>query len=94
MNGVKLADIRFSLLCVCLCALSGLNGRTAEKCIRLVCEKLRIFPYGQYIVGIHVSLAFSRYSRFTKIEVGVEEKCTKMKHHFRCFGKLLCEERL
>jgi len=35
VNGVKLADIMFSLLCVCLCALSpiGLNGRNAEKCI-------------------------------------------------------------
>jgi len=29
----------------------------AEKCIQLVCEKLTIFPYGQYIVGIYVSFA-------------------------------------
>ena len=53
----------FSLLCVCLCALSpiGMNGRNdvlfAEKCIRLVREKLRMFRYGQYIIGIYVSLA-------------------------------------
>ena len=68
MNGVILADIMFSLLCVCVCvcarALSpiGMNGRNdvlfAEKCIRVVLEKLRIFPYGQYIVGMYVSLAF------------------------------------
>jgi len=29
-----------------------------QKCIRLVCEKLIIFPYGQYIIGMYVSLAF------------------------------------
>jgi len=67
VNGVKMADIMFSLfcmcMCVCVCALSpiGLNGRNhvlfAEKCIRLVREKLRIFPYLQFIVGIYVSLA-------------------------------------
>ena len=65
MNGVKLGDVvlTFVCLCVCLRALSpiGLNGRNdvsfAEKCIRLVREKLRIFPYGQYIVGNVVSLA-------------------------------------
>jgi len=45
---------------VCLCILSpiGLNVRTAEKCIRLVHEKLRIFPYRQYIVGNVVLLVF------------------------------------
>ena len=57
----------FSLVCVCvcmcLCALSpiGMNERNdllfAEKCIRLVNEKLRIFTYAQYIVGNVVSLA-------------------------------------
>jgi len=30
----------------------------AQKCIRLVREKLTVFPYGQDIVGIYVSLAF------------------------------------
>jgi len=30
----------------------------SEKCIGLVCEKLTIFRYGQYIVGMYVSLAF------------------------------------
>jgi len=34
-----------------------------EKCIRLVHEKLAIFPCGQYIVGIYVLLAFRRYSQ-------------------------------
>jgi len=53
-------------VCVCVCVFvrTHLNGRNdvlfAEKCIRLVCEKLTIFPYGQYIVGICVSLAFQR----------------------------------
>jgi len=44
----------FSLLFVCLCAFRpiGLNGRGMTYCIWLVREKLRIFPYGQYIVGI------------------------------------------
>jgi len=64
---VKLADIMFSLLCVCLCVCEhsdpiGLNGRNdvlfAEKCIRIMREKLKIFPHAQYIVGIYVSLAF------------------------------------
>jgi len=27
-----------------------------QKCIRLVHEKLIIFPYGQYIIGIYISL--------------------------------------
>jgi len=62
VNGVQLADIMSSLLCVCALSPIGLNGRNdalfAEKCIRLVREKLRIFPYGQYIVGVYVSLAF------------------------------------
>ena len=44
-----------------------LNGRNnvlfAEKCIRLVCEKLTIFLYGQDIAGNVVSLAFCRYSQ-------------------------------
>jgi len=50
---------------VCLCALSpiGMNWQNAEKCIRLLREKLWIFPYGQYIIGIYVSLAFWRYSQ-------------------------------
>jgi len=30
----------------------------ALKRVRLLHEKLIIFPYGQYIVGIYVSLAF------------------------------------
>jgi len=48
-----------------ICARIRLNGRNdaliAEKCIRLVCEKLTVFPYGQYIVEF-------------KIKVGVEDK--------------------
>ena len=37
----------------------GRNGVLfAEKCIRLVCEKLTLFPYGQDIVGNIVLLAF------------------------------------
>jgi len=34
-----------------------------QKCILLVHEKLRIFPYGRYIVGNVVILAFWRYSQ-------------------------------
>jgi len=45
-----------------ICAPIRLNGRNdvlyIEKCIRLVCEKLTVFLYGQYIVGIYVSYAF------------------------------------
>jgi len=29
-----------------------------QKCIRFVCKKLTVFPYGQYIVGNVFSLAF------------------------------------
>ena len=36
----------------------GLNGRNAEKYIQIVREKLRIFPYRQYIVGNVILLAF------------------------------------
>ena len=50
---------------VCLCALSpiGLNGRNAGKCVWLVREKLRIFRYGQYIIGNAVLLAFWWYNQ-------------------------------
>ena len=45
-----------------ICAPIRLNGQNdvlfAEKCIRLVCEKLTVFPYGQDIIGNVVSLAF------------------------------------
>ena len=51
-------DYVFTFVCLCAPSPIGLNGRNAEKCIQLVREKLRIFPYGQYIVGIYVSLAF------------------------------------
>jgi len=52
-------------VCLCVCPRTqsmGLNGRNdvlfAEKCIRLVCQKLTIFQYGQDIVGNVVLLAF------------------------------------
>jgi len=32
-------------------------------CIRFVHQKLIVFPYAQYIVGICISLAFQRYSQ-------------------------------
>ena len=75
VNGVKLADIMFSLVCVCAHSvpLVWIGGMTYCTCIRLVREKLGIFPYRQYIVGIYVSLAFWWCSWF-KIEVGVDEK--------------------
>jgi len=42
----------------------GLSGEFVEqKCIRLVHEKLTVFPYGQCMFGSHVSLAFRRYSQ-------------------------------
>ena len=61
-------------MCVRLCALSpiGLNGRTYCK----IAEKLRIFPYRQSLETSFYWLS-DDIVRF-KIEVGVEEKCTKM----------------
>jgi len=69
----------FTFVCVCLCTLSpiGLNGRNdVLYCVRLVHEKLRIFPYRHYIDGMFHWLS-DDIVRF-KIEVGVDEKCTKM----------------
>jgi len=70
-------------VCVCVCPRTqsiGLNGRNdvlfAEKCIRLVCEKLTIFPYRQDIVGNVILLAFWRFSQ-VQDRSGVKEKCTK-----------------
>jgi len=37
---------------------NGFKGLFDEKCIERVREKLRLFPYGQYIVGNVFSLAF------------------------------------
>ena len=81
----SLADILFSslsvCLSVCLCVRTHLNGRhhvlLAEKCIQLVHEKLRIFPYG----NISLESMFHWLSDDTvkfKIKVRVEEKCTKI----------------
>jgi len=57
----------------------GLNDFFAvclnHKCIRLVREKLTIFPYGQCIVGSGVSLAFRRYSQVVGRWWGLREIC-------------------
>jgi len=56
-------------VCLCVCAhwvpLVWMGGMTlfGEKCIRLVYEKLTLFPYGQDIVGNVVLLAFWWYSQ-------------------------------
>jgi len=53
-----------------------LNGQNnvlfAEKCIRLVCEKLTVFSYRQDIVG-NVLLAFWRYSQVQDLSVVLGE---------------------
>jgi len=51
VNGVKLAEIMFSLLCMCALSPIGLNGQNAQRCIQLMHEKLRIFLYRQYVIG-------------------------------------------
>ena len=63
-------------------ALNGWNDILfAEKCIRLVCEKFTVFPYGQYIVGIYVALAFQRC-------IQVQGRCWG----FRAIGKNITDE--
>jgi len=42
---------------------NGFSGVLFNICIQVVHEKLIIFPHGQYIVGIYVSLAFRKYCR-------------------------------
>jgi len=37
---------------------SGIFRHFCQKCIRLVCEKLAVFPYARYIVEFCVELAF------------------------------------
>ena len=46
------------------------NASAKEKCIRLVCEKLTVFPYGQYISGIVVKYGFKSILCY-EIEVGI-----------------------
>jgi len=42
-----------------ICACIGFNRRDdAEKCIRLVCEKLAVFPYTRYIIEFYVVFPF------------------------------------
>jgi len=48
-----------------------------QKWIELVHKKLRIFPYGQYIVRIDSSLAFQTYDK-CDADSRVYEKCAKM----------------
>jgi len=61
--------------------LIGLNGVCFEqKGIRLVREKLTVFPYGQYVARNACSLAFRR-NRF-EIEIGVYEKFAKYSSGF------------
>jgi len=46
-----------------ICHPIGLNDVFVEqKCIRLMLEKLTIFPYGQYIIGNVCLLAFQKCS--------------------------------
>jgi len=47
----------------------NLNSALFCRNVLLVCEKLTIFPYGKYIVGNIISLAFSSSSkwRFAKM---------------------------
>jgi len=54
------------------------NG--ALSIVRLVCEKLTMFPYGQDIRNIF-SLAFDDIVTF-KIEVGIYEKYAKCNSHY------------
>jgi len=76
---ISAKDILFSLLRICLWAINpiGLNGRNdalfAEKCIRIVCEKLTLFPYGQDIVGNIILLAFRWYSQVQDRSEGFRE---------------------
>ena len=46
-----------------------------QRCIRLVCEKLTIFPYGQHMGGNVFSLAFWRYSQVQDRSRGLQEIC-------------------
>jgi len=46
-----------------------------QKCICLVCEKLTIFPYGQYVVGNVFSLAFWWYTQVQDWSWGLREVC-------------------
>jgi len=43
---------------VCAIGLLVLMAYFKEKCTRLVREKLTVFSYGQYVVGIYVSSVF------------------------------------
>jgi len=63
-------------LCVCVCEHSVHDVLLAEKCIRLVCEKLTLFPYGQDIVGNIFYRLSDDIVRF-EVEVQVSEKCRK-----------------
>ena len=62
-----------------ICTPTGLNGQNdvffTLKCIRLVCEKLTIFPHGQDIVENIVLLAFQRYSQVQDRNRGLREVC-------------------
>jgi len=57
----------------------GLNGiftvYLKQKCIRLMHEKLTIFPYKQCIFGISISLAFRKYSQVLGQWWGLQEIC-------------------
>ena len=50
-------------------------GNCSSICIRLVREKLTIFPHAEYIVGIGGSLAFRSYSQVRGQCWGLREIC-------------------
>jgi len=54
---------------------NGLNGIFLNRNVLDVCEKLTIFPYGQYINGIVIKSGFKNVLCY-KIEVGY--KCANM----------------
>jgi len=77
------SDVLASLLAAASCytrwGYNVIGGITYfhQKCIRLIRKKLRIFPHGRYIVEMSLYWLSEDTVRF-KIEVGVEEKYTKM----------------
>jgi len=73
-----------------------------EKRIRLVREKLRIFPYAQYVIGIYISLAFQKYTpdrgrywdlRVIRKNVTVSSGADRLKQQHRQQGFTRCQRR-
>jgi len=66
-------------------ATNGLNGQNgvffAQKCIRLVCQKLTVFPYAQYYLWNLRFIGFPKIQSSSRLMLGFASNLQKFNSH-------------